>query len=1437
LEDRNLPSFVSAISSSVLRPDNAAFGDFNGDGNLDFAAPEGGGNSVNVYLGKGDGTFQQGAGMVVFNGPKAISVGDFNGDGKLDLAVGGDAVNILLGNGDGTFQNPVRYLSGNNISDLIVLDVNRDGILDIVTIDNFSGSTNVLLGNGDGTFRPGQQLTGTLGLLTSGDFNNDGSVDLAVSGGNLTLYYGNGDGTFQIGPVTNLSAGSNAIAAGDLNGDGKTDLVVAEDTSTQPNNLIQVLLGNGDGTFQNPTAYTVGTNPDSIAIVDLNGDGRPDLAVANESNDVSVLLANGDGTFKGSTNYVSGPTPLILTVADFNHDGKLDLATVNGPFTGGGTIGVLLGNGDGTFQGGLDVDAGLPSTSVAVGDLNGDGKPDVVVAGPWHSQVSVFLGNGDGTFQPPMAYPAPGADWVALADLNHDGILDLVTLDSSNASVRVFMGKGDGTFGQAAEFAAGPDPRFVLVADLNNDGNPDIIETGSPFQPPGATVLLGNGDGTFQAPITVQGSSEGFQPPVIADFNNDGKPDLVLNGQIFFGNGDGTFGPSINLFNSSLGPPLAAGDLNGDGNMDLVFTSGANVEVMLGNGDGTFQSPTPYLADDGVATVLAGDVSGDGIPDILAISGSELWVFQGNGDGSFQAGVKYPTGNGSDALALGDLDGNGLVDLVLANAGAGDYFSTFTVLLNRLGITQSSIAEGSGDFTLTVKGGPFSPTDTVEWNGTPLPTTFVNSFELQATVPASDVVDEGTANISVTGFQAVPPLPFSILDSDHLSASGVNISGLEGQQVSAIVATFTDVTYPANSPDDFTATIDWGDGFSSEGTVSGSNGNFVVNGSHTYSDEGNFQFTVTIADPDSPSPPVSVSATASISEADSLTLTGTTITATEGLSFDQTVANFSDANTTNTANDFTATIDWGNGSSSFGIISGSNGVFTVAGSHTYAEEADYAIKITVTEEGLGSGNGTDNSIANIGDAPLSASGTPVHVVEGDSFSGQVATFTDANPNATIYDFPPIVHTAPFDGTPGFDSGSATIDWGDGTPVDQGNGAVTQPGGIGTPFVVSGFNHKYAKAGSYTISVTINDVGGSTATTTATATVTDPIDIAGRVNQTGQIWTGVSTGSSFTNYLWRGWNPAVTWVDVVTGDFTGDGRTAIAGRDLNTGNWWVAVSDGSSFTNSLWTNWNPNVTWVDVQVGDFTGDGKADIAGRVLQTGQWWVAQSTGSSFTNSLWTTWNPMATWVDVKVGNFSGDGKADIIGRVAQTGQWWAAISNGSAFTNSLWATWNPAVTWVDVQVGDFNGDGKADITGRVLDAGTWWTGISMGSSFSTNLWGTWNPTVTWVDVKVGDFNGDGKADIIGRVSESGQWWVGVSNGSGFTNGLWSTWSTAVTWVDVQVGDFNGDGKADITGRVLETGQWWTGISNGSSFSNSLWATWSTAVTWVGVRGGEFA
>jgi hypothetical protein len=372
-----------------------------------------------------------------------------------------------------------------------------------------------------------------------------------------------------------------------------------------------------------------------------------------------------------------------------------------------------------------------------------------------------------------------------------------------------------------------------------------------------------------------------------------------------------------------------------------------------------------------------------------------------------------------------------------------------------------------------------------------------------------------------------------------------------------------------------------------------------------------------------------------------------------------------------------------------------------------------------------------------------------------------------------------------------------------------------------------------------LTATATDPNGNTSEFSKAIQVTTAgQDILGRINENGQWWVAQSTGSGFANRLWATWNPAATWVDLVTGDFNGDGVTDFAGRVDESGQWWVALSNGSSFTTSLWATWNPNVFWTNVVVGDFLGNGRSDIGGWDPDTGNWWVAVSTGSnSFASQLWTTWNPNATWDDVMVGRFTNSSKDDLIGRVDETGQWWVAASTGSNFTNQLWATWSTGVTWVDVQVADFNHDGRSDITARAQEVGQWWTGLSNGAAFMTSLWTSWSTGVTWVDVQVGDFNGDGNMDIAGRAEEIGQWWVGISKGTSFTNQLWTTWSTGVSWQDIQVGDFNGDGKSDIAGRVAGIGQWWVAVSNGSTqFSNQPWTSWSPAVTWVDVNAGNF-
>ena len=445
---------------------------------------------------------------------------------------------------------------------------------------------------------------------------------------------------FTVAPAYPAGAFPISVAAGDFNGDGKPDLAVAN----QNGSSVSILLNDGNGGFRTLGAtFPTGSEPQFVAVGDFNQDGRADLAVATTSNTVSILLGNGDGTFRPAVSYQAGSSPRAVAVGDFNGDGIADLAVADyGNVSGaGGGISMLLGNGNGTFKAATLIPAGTGAESVAVGDFNGDTRLDLAVANSLSNNISVLLGNGNGAFQPVVNYSTsiPGKNGVptsvVVGDFNRDGILDLAAVSPSLNDISILLGLGNGGFQPPAHYGldssiVSVNPNSLAVADLNGDGTADLIVAN--FNADHVSVLLGNGDGTFPAPKSYAAGA-GPKSAAVADFNGDGLADIAVAN------------------NSASG----------------------GVSVLLGNGDGTLQAAALYHADYRAVSTVTGDLDGDGNLDLAeatSYSGT-LVTLLGHGDGTFQAPAIYPTGGESTSVALGDFNGDGKPDLVTADNSSG----------------------------------------------------------------------------------------------------------------------------------------------------------------------------------------------------------------------------------------------------------------------------------------------------------------------------------------------------------------------------------------------------------------------------------------------------------------------------------------------------------------------------------------------------------------------------------------------------------------------------------------------------------------------------------------------------------------------------------------------------------------------------------------------
>jgi hypothetical protein len=369
-----------------------------------------------------------------------------------------------------------------------------------------------------------------------------------------------------------------------------------------------------------------------------------------------VLLSLGHSAsatvgFKPAQSYAVGTAPEMAAVADFNTDGKPDIAVVcfGDPSVGDdGGVSILLGNGDGTFQPATKLTTGKNPTRIATGDFNSDGKSDLIVVRLGDASVN---DNGDAT---------------------------------------IFLGSGDGTFNRGQVLAPGKNPFAVAVSDLNADHKPDLVFASSTANSTdnSVTILLGNGDGTFQSPITSAVTAGGTPSSIsVTDVNQDGRTDLAifwgLSVYFFFGNGDGTFQNGPSVFAGTLRFFSTIGDFNQDGKIDLVdqgcgflHPNNCSTSIRLGNGDGTFQPPN---AIPGVFGAVAADVNGDSKLDLIGTSSdrAQLVVLLGNRDGTFQQALTFAAGTNPFIALVGDFDGDKAPDLVAINPDAA-----ISVLLN-----------------------------------------------------------------------------------------------------------------------------------------------------------------------------------------------------------------------------------------------------------------------------------------------------------------------------------------------------------------------------------------------------------------------------------------------------------------------------------------------------------------------------------------------------------------------------------------------------------------------------------------------------------------------------------------------------------------------------------------------------------------------------------
>ncbi|HEY2471164.1 MAG TPA: VCBS repeat-containing protein [Terracidiphilus sp.] len=676
--------------------------DLNGDGRPDIVYQN------HVAIATGNGTFKIISGNSFKN---AAALADINGDGKPDVieAIPSDEVcftepdgtlvcdrttdamvQVFLGKGDGTFTSSSSFdlgPDGAGLASISMVDVNGDGKPDAIV--SFTGAGDaasqtgyVVLNEGTGKLAPGTY--GDHPVLAFADLNGDGHVDLIVGPG-LEIFWGKGDGSFTPGPSYAVTATSAAL--GDFNHDGHLDLAATSFTQGSTGLGLSLLWGQAGGTFAAPHRIST-LSLGEVQAVDLNHDGFLDLVTGYAP--IAVFTNQKNGTFSSPRLFsMENLTAGNFYLSDFNRDGYLDL--VQGTTIGYGTSGA-------SFQVPQITQSAFASNT-AVADFNDDGIDDVATINSTTGTVTVFTGSGKGYLNAGKSYSTGiVGGTVSVGDVNGDGAPDLVItrtgngLPNASSDVSVLLNLGDGTFGSAiSSKVLGKPVQFantlqVYAVDVNHDGKADLVGDWG--------VALGHGDGTFSAPKAWPSQISPVAGLAVGDLNHDSNLDVVvgnlaLSGSTptyiytLFGDGKGGFTIAhkelLNYTNTQL-DALTVADMNNDGALDLIYNYSATpaagsysrIVVETNDGSGNFGNATGQRViynGSGYQNLLVGDFNRDGKLDVLDLT-LEIYLSQpedsalllGNGDGTLGSPLYQPLQMFNGAMI--DLNGDGALDIV-----------------------------------------------------------------------------------------------------------------------------------------------------------------------------------------------------------------------------------------------------------------------------------------------------------------------------------------------------------------------------------------------------------------------------------------------------------------------------------------------------------------------------------------------------------------------------------------------------------------------------------------------------------------------------------------------------------------------------------------------------------------------------------------------------